>query len=250
MKMLSEEGGPAGHLDPETVSNCVKHCKKCISLGFPFIQVDAMHGGMKFMHFEVSHRELFGKRWQLHEEQKSQPPAIAGGPQRPALGDGTCSGTSDADRAAQVAAEQAAAAAAADQAAAEQAAAAAEQAAKAAAERAAKEAAERAASGGPPPPGGRKSKEKTPGQAACADVKKWVLAVQTCVAQAKSLCVTIDTEFEWAWAKTDAVYGALVAQSDSLQVMATKTSLGAMCASGMRHAQVLRAGNTYHIHLA
>ena len=63
LKMLELEGGPTGHSDEETIRNCTTHCIKCIEMGHPFVQVDAFHKGVQFLHFEMGYNERFTETW-------------------------------------------------------------------------------------------------------------------------------------------------------------------------------------------
>lgn len=63
LKMLYLEGGPQGQHDPETIQNCKVMAQKCIDLGYPYVQVDPMHKGVKYLYFELQVRETFQKVW-------------------------------------------------------------------------------------------------------------------------------------------------------------------------------------------
>ena len=86
LRMLYEEGGPAGHQDPQTIRECKIQCEKCLDMGYPWVQVSKMHGGTKYMWFDDVYKENFEQEWQTttsqNEEEDGVPQQGAGVPQQ------------------------------------------------------------------------------------------------------------------------------------------------------------------------
>lgn len=85
-RVWEAEGGPR---DPGALEASLKHCRRCVMMGPPFISMNGMTDRLEFLHIERSRSEVFSKCWSMFMTETSQEstpkkvlPATAGSPEK------------------------------------------------------------------------------------------------------------------------------------------------------------------------
>ena len=221
LRMCYEEGGPRGQWDDETIQDCAVIAQRCITMGYPFVQVDEQHGKVKYMWFEHQYSDKFQTRWEEIENQAEKKSgggialALTRGVTKPGKGaadpegaDGLEGDGDDDDDGGG------------------------------------------GGGGGKPKP---KPKPKSPATVALAHARKTITSIQSTLASAKSMAEDIadngaadgkdDTadgqkNVEWAWAKTPAVQGKIDAGIKEIESIVKKNKLWQKLLIGTEVAQV------------
>ena len=178
LRMCYEEGGPRGQYDPETIEDCARTARRCIRMGYPFVQVDEQNGKVKYMWFSHEYSDKFQKKWEEVETQNelkgdTSGRDLKGGekPKNAVTGGGSAEDMADEEG-----------------------------------DDEEDEAAEAETTTTP-------KKERSPAQIALTFARRTVVSIQSTLASAKSLSEDIESteggDGDWAWARTPAVQGKI-----------------------------------------